>query len=165
MVIFLNSKFKFKFKFKFMKKLSLKINDGAIVALLALRLSLGWIFFYSGITKILDTDWTAAGYLVGAKTFPALFQWFALPQNIGWVNFVNEWGLTIIGLALILGLFVRYAAFAGVVLMALYYLPILAFPYPNAHSFVVDEHIIYALALFFLAFVEAGKVYGLDGRR
>ena len=148
-----------------MKKISLKINDGAIVALLALRLSLGWLLFYSGIIKIFDADWTAAGYLAGAKTFPALFQWFALPSNIGWVNFVNEWGLTLVGLALITGLFVRYASVAGIVFMVLYYLPILAFPYPNAHSFVVDEHVIYALVLSFFAFTDAGKVYGLDSRR
>ena len=148
-----------------MKKISLKIDDGAIVALLALRLSLGWLIFYSGIIKIFDADWTAAGYLAGAKTFPALFQWFALPANIGWVDFVNEWGLTLVGLALITGLFVRYASIAGIVFMVLYYLPILAFPYPNAHSFVVDEHVIYALVLSFFAFTDAGKVYGLDGRR
>ena len=148
-----------------MKKISLKIDDGAIVALLALRLSLGWLIFYSGIIKIFDADWTAAGYLAGAKTFPALFHWFALPANIGWVDFVNEWGLTLVGLALISGLFVRYASIAGIVFMVLYYLPILAFPYPNAHSFVVDEHVIYALVLSFFAFTDAGKVYGLDSRR
>ncbi len=148
-----------------MKKISLKINDGAIIAVLALRLSLGWLFFYSGIIKIFDADWTAAGYLAGAKTFPALFHWFALPANIGWVNFVNEWGLALVGLLLITGLFVRYAAIAGVVLMILYYLPILAFPYPSAHSFLIDEHVIYALALFFLFWSDAGKVYGLDNHR
>ncbi|MBI3020263.1 MAG: DoxX family protein [Parcubacteria group bacterium] len=147
-----------------MKKISLKIDDGAIVALLALRLSLGWLFFYAGITKIFDADWTAAGYLAGAKTFPALFHWFALPTNIGWVDFVNEWGLTLVGLALLTGFFVRYASIVGALFMILYYLPALAFPYPNAHSFIVDEHVIYALALSFLAFTDAGKVYGLDGR-
>ena len=148
-----------------MKKISLKIDDGALVALLGLRLSLGWLFFYSGIIKIFAADWTAAGHLAGAKTFPALFHWFALPANIGWVNFVNEWGLTLVGFALITGLFVRPASIAGIVLMALYYLPILALPYPNAHSFIVDEHVVYALVLSFFAFTDAGKVYGLDGRR
>src|SRR3989344_7701960 len=112
-----------------MKKISLKIDDGALIALLALRLSLGWVFFYSGIIKIFDAEWTAAGYLAGAKTFPALFQWFALPANIGWVNFMNEWGLTLVGLALITGLFVRYASLGGILIMVLYYLPILQFPY------------------------------------
>ena len=149
-----------------MKKLqSLKIDDGALVALFALRLSLGWLFFYSGITKVFDASWSAAGYLAGAKTFPALFQWFASPANIGWVNFLNEWGLTLIGAALLAGLFVRLASFAGVLLMALYYLSALDFPYPNAHSFIVDEHVIYALILFFFAFSNAGVFYGLDARR
>ncbi|OGZ12191.1 MAG: hypothetical protein A3D67_00780 [Candidatus Lloydbacteria bacterium RIFCSPHIGHO2_02_FULL_51_22] len=147
-----------------MTKHSYKVTDGAIAALLALRFSLGWIFFYSGITKILDPEWTAAGYLASAKTFPALFDWFALPLNIGWVNFANEWGLTLIGLALIVGFGVRAVSFAGALLMALYYLPILDAPYPDAHSFLIDSHIIYILVLFFFAFSHAGEVYGLDGR-
>ena len=48
--------------------------------------------------------------------------------------------------------------------MALYYLPILDAPYPDAHSFLIDSHIIYILVLFFFAFSHAGEVYGLDGR-
>lgn len=148
-----------------MKKFSLKVDDGALVALLALRLSLGWLFFYAGITKVFDADWSAAGYLKAAKTFPALFQWFATPANIDWVNFVNEWGLTLIGLALLLGLFVRWASFAGVFFMALYYLAGLNFPYPNEHSFIVDEHIIYLFVFLFFAFSNAGIFYGLDARR
>ena len=141
---------------------NLKIDDGAIVALLALRLSLGWLLFYSGIIKIFDADWTAAGYLAGAKTFPALFQWFALPSNIGWVNFVNEWGLTLVGLALITGLFVRYASVAGIVFMVLYYLPILDGAHPNAHSLIVDEHIVYIAALLVLYSFRSRRPLGLE---
>ena len=148
-----------------MKKFSLKIDDGALIALLGLRLSLGWLFFYAGITKVLNVDWSAAGYLANAKTFPALFQWLASPANIGWVNFLNEWGLTLIGLALLAGLFVRFASYAGVLLMALYYLAGLEFPYPNANTFIVDEHIIYAFIFLFFAFSNAGVFYGLDARR
>src|SRR3989344_450615 len=147
-----------------MKKHSLVVDGGAAIALFALRLSLGWLFFYAGITKVFDAGWSAAGYLAGAKTFPALFHWFALPANIGWVNFINEWGLAAVGLALILGWRGKWASFAGAGFMLLYYLPILDFPYPNAHSFIVDEHFIYALLLVFLALSGAGRIYGLDAR-
>ena len=35
-------------------------------ALLALRLAVGWLYFYSGISKFLEPGWSAAGYLKGA---------------------------------------------------------------------------------------------------
>ena len=49
--------------------------------------------------------------------------------------------------------------------MALYYLPILNFPYVGDHSFLVDEHVIYALALWLLIKTDAGKYKGMDGKK
>lgn len=126
------------------------------------RIVLGWLFFYAGITKVLDTTWSAAGYLKGAKLFQGLYAWLASPGILPVVNFLNEWGLTLIGAALILGLFVRLSSVFGIFMMLLYYLPILDFPYPNPHSFLVDEHIVYtALFLVFIGF-RAGRAWGLE---
>ena len=127
-----------------------------------LRVSLGWLFFYAGITKVLNPEWSAAGYLQNAKTFAGFFQWLAGSQNIGWVNFLNEWGLTLLGISLILGVGLKWSSVLGAVLMLLYYFSVLDFPYPNPHSYLVDEHIIYALALLLLAILNAGRVWGLD---
>lgn len=132
------------------------------LSLLLLRISLGSLFFYAGITKVLDPSWSAAGYLMNAKTFPSLYAWFASPALLPFINFVNEWGLLLIGLFLILGIFVRISGIAGAVLMLLYYFPILDGLYPNAHSLIVDEHIIYFCALLVLAAFRAGRVYGLE---
>lgn len=132
------------------------------IALFLLRLATGWLMFYAGITKVLNPQWTAAGYLQTAKTLPALFTWFASPANIGWVNFINEWGLTLLGVSLILGIAVRLSSILGIALMALYYLPILTFPRIGATAYIVDQHVIYALALTFLAAVRAGRYYGLE---
>ena len=132
------------------------------ISLFLLRISLGWFMFYAGITKVLNSGWTAAGYLQTAKTLPALFAWFASPANIGWVNFVNEWGLTLLGISLILGIAVRLSSILGVGLMALYYLPILTFPIVGAHGYIVDEHVIYTLVLVFFAVIRAGQYYGLE---
>lgn len=134
-------------------------------AIFALRLGLGWLFTYAGLTKIADSSWSAAGYLNNAETFSGLFSWFASPANIGWVNFVNEWGLLVIGVCLLIGLWVRWASVAGIVLMALYYFPILNFPYAGDHSFIVDEHIIYIFVLWLFILADAGKYKGLDGRK
>ena len=78
------------------------------------------------------------------------------------INFLNEWGLTLIGAALILGIFVRFASFCGMVMMILYYFPILSFPYIAPHSYIVDEHVIYALVFLLLAALKAGRVIGLE---
>lgn len=126
-----------------------------------LRISLGWIFFYSGLTKILDKTWSAKGFLLSAKTFPGLYEWFASEQNILWVDFLNRWGQLLIGVALLLGIFVGVAGFAGAAMMALYYFPGLEFPYVE-HGFLVDEHVIYFLAFFLLIRLRAGRIFGLN---
>jgi len=132
--------------------------------LVLLRLALGWIFLYAGIVKVMDPKWSAAGFLKTAKILPELYTWFGLPTNLPWVNLLNEWGLLLLGVSLILGLWVRWSAFLGVVLMILYYLPQVNFPYVGANSLLVDEHIIYIIGLLILIFFRAGYYYGLDGR-
>ena len=127
-----------------------------------MRIATGWMMFYAGITKIIDPNWSAAGYLQGAKMFPAFYQWLLQPSIIPTVNFVNEWGLTLLGVSLILGIGVRLSSILGAVLMLLYYLPILDFPYPNPHSYIVDEHVIYIFVLLFFASIRAGRIWGLE---
>ncbi len=134
------------------------------VSIFLLRVSAGGLFFYAGITKVLDPSWSAAGYIGSAKNFTSFFQWVSSPSMIGITNFVNAWGLTILGISLIIGLYVRYSAWIGIVLMALYYL-VLPFPMPNAHAYIIDEHIIYIATLLVLASYNAGRVWGLDNRR
>lgn len=134
------------------------------LSLFLLRVSFGCLFLYSGITKVLNPDWSAAGYLSGAMTFSPLYQWLAQPGVLPWVNFLNEWGQVLLGVALILGFFVRPAAILGAVLMFLYYFPVLTFPYVGEYSYVVDEHIIYAFALLTLAAFKAGRIWGIDSR-
>jgi len=132
------------------------------LALFLLRISTGWLMFYAGITKILNPEWSAAGYLKGAKTFTGLFQWFASPAMLPITDFINEWGLTLLGASLILGIGVRLSSWLGAALMLLYYFPILDGLKPNAHSFIVDEHVIYFFALIVMATLRAGRVYGLE---
>lgn len=123
---------------------------------------MGTLFFYAGITKVLNPDWSAAGYLNSAKTFPGLYHWFAGAGNISWVNFMNEWGLTLVGLALIVGLLVRWASLGGILIMILYYFPIMQFPYVGANSYLVDEHMIFITVFLILIASNAGTFWGLD---
>ena len=123
---------------------------------------MGWLMFYAGITKVLDPAWSAVGYLANAKTFTGLFQWFAQPGVLPVINFINEWGLTLLGVSLILGIGVRLSSILGAALMLLYYFPVLQFPVIPPHSYIVDDHIIYALVLVYFAAVKAGRVGGLE---
>ena len=132
--------------------------------LFLLRVTVGWMFFYAGITKVFDPQWSAEGYLKGAKAFTWFFQIILDPSVLPIINFMNKWGLTLLGISLVLGLFVRFSSLLGVLLMALYYIA-LGFPYPNPHSYIVDEHIIYISILLFFAAIKAGRVFCLDSKR
>lgn len=132
------------------------------VTLFLLRLGLGWLFFYAGITKVIDGGWSAAGYLTHASTFSGFYGWLASPGILPVTNYVNEWGLTLLGVSLILGLFVRVSSILGGLMMVLYWFPILAFPKVGEHSLLVDEHIVYTLVLLYFWAVNAGRVWGLD---
>lgn len=132
------------------------------MALAVLRLALGWVMFYAGITKVLDPTWSATGYLQNAQTFSGFFQWLTSPQILPTVNFLNKWGLTLLGISLLLGVVVRLSAALGAFLMVLYYLPVLKFPFIPPHSLLIDDHIIYAVALLLLAVFRAGRYWGLE---
>src|SRR3990167_7427454 len=138
------------------------MNKQLKMAVFLSRVCLGILFFYAGIIKVLNPNWSAAGYLNSAKTFPGLYQWFASVGNIGWINFMNEWGLTLVGVALITGLLVRWASLGGVLIMVFYYFAILQFPYVGPNSFLVDDHIIFISVFLVLIASNAGTFWGLD---
>ncbi|MDP3947789.1 MAG: DoxX family membrane protein [bacterium] len=133
------------------------------ITLFALRVALGWLFLYAGISKIFNPDWTSEGYLRGAKTFASFYAWLAQPGLLPFVDFINEWGLTLLGVSLVLGLFVGISSRLGALLMVLYYFPVLDFP-GVGHGYLIDDHIIYALVLMYFAVIGAGRVWGLDER-
>ncbi|PIR42055.1 MAG: hypothetical protein COV30_00445 [Candidatus Yanofskybacteria bacterium CG10_big_fil_rev_8_21_14_0_10_37_15] len=134
------------------------------VSFFLLRVSLGWIFFYAGITKIFNSQWSAEGLLREASSLRPFFQWFAHENVLPLTNFVNEWGLTLLGISLILGVGIRLSFIPGIILMFLYYLLRLDFPYPNPQSFIVDQHIVYIFSLLVLGSFKAGRYWGLDGK-
>ncbi len=131
-------------------------------SLVALRLALGFLMLYAGVTKLADPAWSAGGYLAGAKTFHGLYAFFASPAVLPAINVINEWGLTLLGVSLLLGIGVRLSGILGALLMLLYYFPVLDFPVVAPHSYLVDEHIVYAAALLLLSAVRAGRVFGLE---
>lgn len=138
------------------------MNRSIKITIALLRVGMGWLFFYAGITKVLDPTWTSQGYLEHAVSFPRFFELLASPQFIPVVDFLNMWGLTLIGAALITGFSTRLVSSLGMLLMFLYWLPVLNFPLVGEHSFLVDDHIMYILVLAVLYATRAGRFYGLS---
>lgn len=130
------------------------------ISAVSLRLLLGWFMFFAGVEKVLDPDWSAQAFLLSAKTFPTFYAWFAEPFNLWWSDPLNAWGITLVGAALLLGVAIRPAAWAGAALMILYYFPHNAFP-SVPHGFIVEEHIIYAVAFILVSFLPQAHRFAL----
>lgn len=88
-----------------------------------LRIVVGWHFMYEGIAKLMIPGWTAKSYLMGSKwIFAGILNSLASsPQMMNVVDFLNIWGLILIGLSLFTGLFVRWSSVAGAVLLLFYF--------------------------------------------
>ncbi len=129
------------------------------VAATVLRLMLGWYMLVDGVQILMTPGWSAADFLKGAQTFPAFYAWFATAGNSWWVDPLNSWGITLVGVALIVGVGIRPAAWAGAALMILYYFPHYAFP-TVPHGYIVEEHIIEAAAFVLVAVLPAAQTVG-----
>jgi uncharacterized membrane protein YphA (DoxX/SURF4 family) len=139
-----------------MKNAAIKIG---VVTLL--RIAVGWHLFYEGVSKIADPEWTAARFLAGTSGFlSGFYHWLAdAPQLMRAVDLLNMYGLALIGLGLLLGVLVRYASIAGIVLLGLYYF---AYPpfgpslmvQPEGSVFVVNRILIEALILCVFIFLD-----------
>jgi thiosulfate dehydrogenase [quinone] large subunit len=138
--------------------------------LVALRMLIGWHFLYEGLAKLTNPYWSSAGYLSQSQwLFDGTFLKIAAsPSALAVVDFLNVWGLILIGLGLMLGCLARPAAIAGVVLLALYYIaapPFVSFAYsmPSEGSYlVVNKVLIELVAVLALVAFPTSKVFGLD---
>ncbi|HZT68874.1 MAG TPA: DoxX family protein [Terriglobia bacterium] len=138
--------------------------------LLCLRIVIGWQLLYEGLAKLLTPYWTASPYLLLSRGFfPGFFHWLgSSPGMLRAVDLLNTWGLTLIGLALILGVVTRFTSGCGIVLLALYYLaqpPLIRTNYwapVEGHYMVVNKTLVELVVLVVFLFVPAGALWGLD---
>ncbi len=145
------------------------LQGRALYALVTLRMLVGWHFLYEGIAKLTTPGWTAAGYLQASEGwFSGFFGALALsPGAMAWVDPLNAWGLMAIGLALVVGVFERPAALAGMVLLGLYYLaappfPGLEYAIPAEGSYlIVNKVLIEAAALWAVYTLPTSRAVGL----
>ena len=139
-------------------------------ALVALRITIGWHFLYEGGVKVLNPHWTSKAFLLDSGGFLKDF-YSQLAGNQAFLSvsdYANAWGLTLIGLSLLLGIFTRYSGIAGIVLLLLYYLSHPAFPgiqylFPSDGSyFIINKTLVELFALLVIFAFPTSDIFGLQ---
>ena len=151
-----------------------RIRERAIVVL---RIAMGWVFLFAGIEKFLALSgkpFSAAGFLQFATmgTWPGVTLaqgeyinpthplWASLGQSAGLIGVVNVlvvFGELAIGTALILGLFTRFAAAMGTLMLTFFF--VASWDFANG---IVNSDAIYMILTASLGIMGAGRVFGLD---
>jgi thiosulfate dehydrogenase [quinone] large subunit len=139
-------------------------------ALVILRITIGWHFLYEGGVKILNPHWTAKAYLLDSGGFlKGFFGLIAGDQTLLSISdSANEWGLALIGLSLLIGIFTRFSSIAGIVLLLLYYLSHPAFPgieylFPSDGSyFIINKTLVELFALLVVFAFPTSHIFGLQ---
>ncbi len=145
-------------------------SNGQTFVLTFLRILIGWHFLYEGLDKIYTPGWTAKSYLSGALgPVGPLFRSMATHENtLVIVNYLNEYGLILIGLCLFLGLLSKLAKISGIILLLLYYLayPPFASLGVSAHVegsyWIVNKNLIEMAALLVLYLFPSSEITGID---
>jgi len=128
------------------------------------RISMGWTFLYAASHQVFDPKWSVVGFLTHTKTFHDLFAVFTTPLMAPTTTFLVQYGHLLIGLSLVFGLMVRISAAFGMVLMLIYWMAHMDWPFvENKNNFIFDYHLVYAVVLVYLIAKRAGHVLGLDG--
>lgn len=118
----------------------------------------------------MNPSWSSAGFLSESQWIMSGFaDWIISNSDVlAVVDFLNTWGLILIGAFLILGLFGRIVAVLGAVLLLMYYLnspPLTGLEYsvPTEGDYlVINKTLIEAVALFVLAVFPTSRFIGLD---
>jgi len=138
--------------------------------LVILRIAIGWHFLYEGLVKLLDPNWSSAGYLAESKwIFSGFFNWILMtPTVLKVADLMNIFGLILIGLGLFFGCFTRIASISGIALLLLYYVanpPFIEITqgiHAEGNYLFVDKNLVELIALSVLAIFPAGMYWGLD---
>ena len=148
----------------------LNMTHWQILTLTILRITIGWHFLYEGLIKVINPEWSAASYLNNATgPFASIFT--SLASNsaaLGIIDILNQWGLVIFGLSLMIGLLSRWACLGGMALLALYYLanpPFIGLGYASmaeGNYLIVNKNLIELFALWVLFQFPSSKDFGLD---
>ena len=152
------------------------LTKGQQGATAVLRIATGLVFLTAGIDKaiIAGKAFDASGFLshatggtpvLGAAVDGVIYNpthdlWVSLASNAAVMPVIN-WlvvaGEIAIGAALVMGLFTRFAAIAGTLMMAFFF--VATWNFANG---IINEQLMYGIVTAFLGIIGAGRYYGLD---
>lgn len=138
------------------------------VGLTFLRVLVGWHFLYEGLSKLASPGWSSASYLMESKwLFAGFFHWIiSSPTTLAAADFLNIWGLILIGLGLFIGMFTRLASISGILMLLLYYIanpPFIESAMPaQGHYFFINVNLIESGILLVFAFMQKDYLWSLD---
>lgn len=131
--------------------------------ILYFRLTMAWTFLYAASHQVFVPSFSVVGFLSHTKTFHEFFSVFTTSTMAPITTFMVEYGHLLIGLSLLTGFMVRISASFGVLLMGIYWMAHMDWPFiENHNNFIVDYHLVYAGVLVYLIVKRAGHVWGLD---
>jgi uncharacterized membrane protein YphA (DoxX/SURF4 family) len=133
-----------------------------------LRVVIGWHFLYEGIAKLFNPNWSSTAYLMESKwLFSGFFHWLISNNtSLQIVDFLNIWGLIIIGTCLFIGFFTRAASISGTLLLLMYYIanpPFMASSIPStSHFYIINYNLIEAVVLIVIASFPADYLWSVQ---
>ncbi len=159
------------FKVKTTLKPSIQFPDRLFKwSVTVIRIAAGWHLLYEGLSKLIAGGWSSAPFLAGSRwIFAPVFTWMSESSAItSIIDFLNIWGLILIGLALVLGLFTRAAAGAGALLLLFYFVAYPPIPgymisVPAEGSYLwINKTLIELFVLAAFIFIPSGTHFGID---
>jgi len=156
----------------------LALNRTQQIGLVLLRTLIGWHFLYEGLVKLVWPAWTRAGAPMGRFSsagylrsstgpFADVFRALADASWLPWLDLLVAWGLLLIGLGLVLGLFTQVACGGALALLAVFYLSWLPTrgvyePGTEGNYLFVNKNLVEAAAVFVVLVFRTGRIAGLD---
>ncbi len=143
-------------------------------SIFGLRIVIAWVFLQAGLEKLFQGGigdplaWSSANFLQNAvaeaNPLRGLFSFFAEYASI--VDPLVIFGQILIGVALLFGVFFRFAALMGSIMMLFFWTAAwqdgLPAGFPVENGYFIDSSFVYLLLLFGLGAWGAGRLLGID---
>lgn len=134
------------------------------LSIVALRVVVGGMILFAGLSKYADGPFDAAGYLSNidpASPVSGLYGAMAsIAALMDVINVIVPSTQVLIGIALIAGAFVRLAAIGGAIQMIAFYLG--GWPLVDGVLAAIDSTLVYAVVFVAVAAIGAGRYMGVD---
>ena len=150
----------------------MKIHQIKVLIIISLRLTLGWIFFWAFLDKLLglgyattpENAWMNGGspteYFLSQISYGPLSSFYQSIAGHPLVDTLFMAGRGLVGLCLMLGVGLKIAGYSGAAMVLFMWSSML----PPANNPFIDEHIVYAILFVGIAHSDAGTHFGLGNR-